>query len=157
MICSNCGKELKDTAKFCSGCGHKVEDVVQPEVATSSVVTIYGYKEDYAINMAVKVFCNGEEIGKVEHDGKMEINVEGEADLKFKCSIRSATCRVKGGDTVVLSFDRVTGSLNALVTNADNLQTVVAENQEKDSKKATVITAIIVILFALKFIIRHFS
>ena len=28
-ICSNCGKELSDNAKFCSKCGSKCEEVVQ--------------------------------------------------------------------------------------------------------------------------------
>ena len=157
MFCSQCGKKIEDGARFCDACGNKVDEAASPESALPSVVTIYGYKEGFAVNMAVKVFCNGEEVGKVEQNGKMEITVQGEAELKFKCSIRSAKCRVKGGDTVVLSFERVTGSLHATVTNADNLQTVVAANHEKDSKKVIIITVIVAILFAIKLIVRHMT
>ena len=34
-ICSNCGKELSDNAKFCSKCGSKCEEVVQEKKVKS--------------------------------------------------------------------------------------------------------------------------
>lgn len=32
MYCQNCGKQLSETAKFCTGCGSSVEAVTQPQV-----------------------------------------------------------------------------------------------------------------------------
>jgi uncharacterized OB-fold protein len=145
--CPECGKLISAKAKFCSGCGKPVK------VKESSTVTILGYKEAYAVNPSVKIFINDEKVGEVGHDEQISINVETSCTLKFKCTFRSAECNVKGGDVVLLSFDRVTGSLSAIVTDAENVQTTVAETLQKDNKKWMIIGGIIAAFWILKHIL----
>ena len=100
--------------------------------------------------MAVKVFDGKTLLGKVKHDEKLEINVNGEMNLKFRCTIRSTTCHVKAGDQVVLSFNRLTGGLNATVTSEAGLQETIEQNRVKDYNKAYIIGVIIILWLIIK-------
>lgn len=111
-------------------------------------VTILGYKEEFVNTPAVKVFRNGMQIGKVEKDRKIEIDITEECILRFKCSFRSTECLVKPGDWVLLSFNRIIGKLNAIRTDENNIQTVIAEAQKSDRKRS-VLAAVMVAVMSL--------
>ena len=46
MVCSKCGKELKDGIKFCSSCGTKVEAKVEPKKETKKEVKVEPVKTE---------------------------------------------------------------------------------------------------------------
>ncbi len=114
-----------------------------------SKVTILGYTEPFGVTPSVKIYRDGVYIGEVSQNGKLECDIESDCDLEFKCLIRTARCHVKGGDFVLLSFDRITGRLNASVTDETNIQLFVNDNLKKDNKKLVVIVAIVAVCLVL--------
>lgn len=68
-ICSNCGKELSDNAKFCSKCGSKCEEVVQ-EKKVKRMCQKCGHELDEKMKFCPK--C-GTEIKTVESRDKSKI------------------------------------------------------------------------------------
>lgn len=120
-------------------------------------VTILGYKEEFVNTPAVKVFRNGMQIGKVEKDRKIEIDITEECILRFKCSFRSTECLVKPGDWVLLSINRSRGKLNAIRTDENNIQTVIAEAQKSDRKRSVLAAVMVAVMFLLAVILRAIS
>lgn len=78
-------------------------------------IVIHGYSEVYAINPNVKVYVNGTLVGEVSRNGELALNIAGPCQMKFSCSFRSTTINVdpQTCSDVWLSFNRLTGSLNA--------------------------------------------
>lgn len=123
------------------------------------VVTVWGYHEYFAIETAVEVYKNGLLIGSVSPKKKIEVPVEGECELKFKCGMSSTTCRVKGGDWVVLSMK---SQLKAILANPSNYDEIVAGLQEEaassKSRKFTLLwigVAFFVALFAFPLVFNN--
>lgn len=172
VYCTQCGKKIAADAKFCCYCGalngtvnrgcaaveQNVQQKTEPAVANnSSTVTILGYKESFAVNPSVKIYINDVIVGKVGFNEQITLPVQGITTIVFKSSLRSATCQVRGGECVLLSFDRLTGGLSATVTDSANLQTVVVEKLQKDNKKWIIFVAIAATLLILKAIMRAAS
>lgn len=53
MFCVNCGTELNDNAKFCSNCGYKVGNTIEP-------------KGDYIPKKVVPFVIRGKEVDTIE-------------------------------------------------------------------------------------------
>lgn len=106
-------------------------------------VTIHGYTEGFAVNPAVEIYKDGAMVSKIERNGTLKLEIAEPCNLKFKCSFRSSECHVHPGDHVVLSFNRMTGSLETKVSDEKNLQSVMKGNEKKDNNN--VIWAIIII------------
>jgi hypothetical protein len=143
--CPKCGAEINSLVGICHNCGFGAKP--------SGKVTVLGYREPFALYPAVKIYRNGMLIGKVEHDRQIELEINEQCKLQFKCSIRSAECVVKPGDWVLLSFNRTTGKLNATCTDENNIQNVVTDAQKSDGKHkiiAAVIIALAIILWILR-------
>ena len=121
----------------------------KPAPGNGSKVTVYGYTEPFAMNPDVKVLLNGVEIASVARNASQEIVITEPCKLEFKCSFRSAKCEVKPGDVVVLSFNRTTGSLNATLTNTENVESEISQKKESDSTRIIWIAIICFVLLAL--------
>lgn len=143
--CPECGKEISSSVSKCPHCGFDIQ--------SSSKVTILGYTESFATSPSVTILQNGVEIGKVEQNGKLEIDIDQACTLQFKCSMRSTECNVKPGDWVLLSFNRTTGSLTAILTDKDNYQFAINEAKGKDSKRWLWAIIIAAILFAIGYML----
>ena len=143
--CPECGKEISSSVSKCPHCGF--------EIQSSSKVTVLGYTETFAASPAVSIFKDGVQIGEVKQSGKVELDINEECELQFKCSFRSAECVVKPGDWILLSFNRTTGKLTAIRTDKDNYQLAINEAKSSDGKRwlwAIIIAVILLILgFAL--------
>ena len=116
--CPNCEKEFDSSASFCPYCGFKLK---------SGKVTILGYTEKFAVNPPVSIFKDGVQLCAVERNGKIELDIEQDCMLQFKCSSRSTQCVVKPNDWVLLSMNRLTGGLNATITDENNCQTTISQ------------------------------
>lgn len=123
--------------------------VAKENKSSKTKVTILGYSEPFGVTPSVKIYRDGVYIGEVSQNGRLEYDIESDCDLEFKCLVRSARCHVKGGDFVLLSFDRITGRLNASVTDETNLQLFVNDNLKKDNKKLVIIFAIVAVCLVL--------
>ncbi len=139
IICKECGREISDTATSCPHCGY----------TNSSKVTIYGYTENFAINPKADVYMNGNLVGSVSRNDKIELDITDTCELKIKCSLRSTTCTVRPGDCVLLSFDRVTGALSATATTKENISTEINIKRGKDSTNVIWIVIACATLFIL--------
>ena len=113
ITCKECNKEYSDTLDACPHCGFKIADGV----------LVHGYTETFAINPAVEILKDGLVVSKVGRNDTIKIPTSEPCKLKFKCSFRSAECFARPGDHVLLAFNRITGSLEAKVTDDKNAQT----------------------------------
>jgi hypothetical protein len=113
ITCKECNKEYSDTLEACPHCGYKVADGV----------TVHGYTETFAVNPSVEVLKDGLLVSNVSRNDIVKIPTSEPCKLKFKCSFRSAECFARPGDHVLLAFNRITGSLDAKVTDDKNAQT----------------------------------
>lgn len=84
-----------------------------------TVIVIFGYNEAYAINPDVKIFFNGNEIGRVSRSGKFSFEPKTDGVLIFKCSFRSAKIDIKANVSlkVQLSWNITWGKLIASIVN----------------------------------------
>ena len=71
----------------------------------------------------VEVLKDGLVVSNVNRNDIVKIPTSEPCKLKFKCSFRSAECFARPGDHVLLAFNRITGSLEAKVTDDKNAQT----------------------------------
>ena len=79
-------------------------------------ITVYGYKESFLFTPSVKVYQDGRKLGEVSAKGALVLdNIAPGSVIKFKCGIRSTEC-VVSDPNIVLSFNRMTGCLEALAT-----------------------------------------
>lgn len=88
-------------------------------------VTIVGYSERFFMNAAPPVHIMKDllEIGKVEKNGKIEIAIEEESRIVFKCnqcSCRFSPIVVKPGDWVVLIYDQAMDCIVPVVTDSEH-------------------------------------
>lgn len=128
MKCPNCGKQIANDSSFCEWCGTNVlDEVVSP-------VTILGYAETFAWNPSVSIYQDGVQIGTVAHNGRIELRLPQQCELQFKFNMRSAKCIVSPGDWILLSFDRMSGRLNATLTNKYNAQPTIDQIKKNNSK-----------------------
>lgn len=119
--CPNCGKELSEDSIFCNSCGNRILDSEN----TKKTITIFGYKEPFAINPSVKIYQNGKYIGSVNRNERFNLLLERDSLLEFKCSIRSTSINIpiNNPQDIQLSFDRISGKLLAIIPNNPNIST----------------------------------
>lgn len=169
MYCVNCGKELADGTKFCPNCGTKNQgEMTQGQTYSpketqihnisstvpKSYVTVHGYDERFAVNPSVSVYKDGVHSGEVARHGQIKVEIESNCTLKFTCGPRSTSLFInKGTDThVLLSFDRLTGSLKAKKSGDSNLGTV-AQEKEEESSNATMWSILLIAFFFILWLI----
>ena len=97
-ICSNCGKELSDNAKFCSKCGSKCEEVVQ-EKKVKMVFLKDGSKETGGYAPYASRFTDGAYIHGVPVNAPRKTQIEyspsfGTTPRSHMC-VRNATSHAK--------------------------------------------------------------
>jgi len=88
-------------------------------------VTIVGYSERFFMNAAPPVHIMKDllEIGKVEKNGKIELDIDKESRIVFKCnqcSCRFSPIVVKPGDWVVLIYDQAMDCIVSVVTDSEH-------------------------------------
>lgn len=88
-------------------------------------VTIIGYSESFFLNAAppVHIIKDLLEIGEVEKNGKIEIDVDKESRIVFKCnqcSRRFSPIVVKPGDWVVLIYEQAMDCIVPVVTDSEH-------------------------------------
>lgn len=132
--CPACGQEIKNGQNFCPNCGCSItlieeqhvdisptEEVIENqspvlEEATKKV-TILGDSE-VLINWTASILKNDIKIGEISPNEKVELDIDEECYLKFKCSLGSTICKVKPGGCVVVYCDNK--GLKCKVTNGAN-------------------------------------
>ncbi len=82
---------------------------------TTSTIVVYGYNEPFLLNPSVGIYVDGLKLGVVGRGGCTTIKLNRNATIVFKCSFRTAFINIVAGHDyqILLSFDRVTGTLNA--------------------------------------------
>ncbi|MBE6241139.1 MAG: hypothetical protein E7115_06540 [Bacteroidales bacterium] len=138
-LCKECKKEYSDTLEACPHCGFREDNTV----------VIYGYTETFAVNPAVEITKDEALLATVSRNSKVELEIAEPCELKFKSSFRTTRCMVKPGDAVVLSFNRMTGSLNATVTSKENSATEINIKKGKDGTRIIWAIILIIALFAI--------
>ena len=99
-------------------------------------VTIFGYTELFAVNPDVAIYKGNELLGHVSRNGKLELEIDEPCVLIFKSSIRSAQCAVSSDTSIVLSFNRVLGTLSAKpAVSQEAVQQTITEVKSSDKKR----------------------
>ena len=145
--CPECGKEISSTVSKCHHCGFEIQN---------RKVTILGYTENFAIAPSVSVLKDGVQIGEVKQNGKIELDINEECILQFKCSFRSAECLVTPGDWILLAFNRTTGKLSAIRTSKDNYQFALNQAKSNDAKNWLWALLLIIVIFWLGYYFELF-
>lgn len=78
-------------------------------------ISIHGYTQWFAVNPDIKIYLNGQYIGKVGKGELFQTQIDSPCQLKFECTVRSAILNLDPStdSDVYLSWDRITGSLLA--------------------------------------------
>lgn len=84
MVCKKCGKEVRDTAKFCSGCGSKIEKVIFCEECGAENTTDAIYCEECG-NRLVQENCVSNEKNTDEEYDADDVQEQYEEDEMFQC------------------------------------------------------------------------
>lgn len=115
-------------------------------------ITVYGYKESFLFTPSVKVYQDGRKLGEVSAKGALVLdNIAPGSVIKFKCGIRSTEC-VVSDPNIVLSFNRMTGCLEALAT--EHVDQVMIMQSAKDNNNVIMsVIIILVLLILLSFIV----
>ena len=157
--CPECGKEISERANSCPNCGFPIgaSHEQTSENTDSNYVTIHGYEETFAVDTNVKIYKNGELAGEVAPASKFKLPIDGDCELTFKASIRSAKVIIrKGIDTnVFLSFDRFSGKLKAYVSDDANRESVI-KVKEHNSSKALLNSILLIALCIAAYLIFKF-
>ena len=98
-------------------------------------VTVYGPRETFIVDPNIGIYQKGQKLGTVLGKEKTKIKgVRRNSELTFKYMFRSARCRISES-SIILSFDRLSGELNAVPAEdvADTIQ--IREQKEKDQIK----------------------
>ena len=146
ITCPVCGghqaTQISTNELQCSYCGTVFPLSSQATVSPTGLmpdenngnIVIHGYTEVYAINPNVKVYVNGTFVGEVSRNGELPLNIAGPCQMKFSCSFRSTTINVDPQmcSDVWLSFNRLTGSLNAQFMVPANEETEKIEMTEEE-------------------------
>lgn len=153
IFCSACGKQIDSGAAFCSYCGAKVVRHIggQPACppAGCGKVTVLGYKEPFAVSPSVGIYKDGVKIASVARCSQVQLDIQEPCTLVFKLGIRSASCRVYPNDNVLLSCNRVTGSLKATRSDAANTESLIRKSKSND--KIAILISVLIVLALLMF------
>jgi hypothetical protein len=132
--CPACGHEIENGQNFCPNCGCSINLKEEQSVEISSTeevienrspvleeatkkVTILGDSE-VLMNWTASILKNDIKIGEISPNEKVELDIDEECYLKFKCSLGSTICKVKPGGCVVVYCDNK--GLKCKVTNGTN-------------------------------------
>ena len=105
IACLECKVQVSDKASACLHCG--VPIYIEPKA------NIYGYTQQFAINPEVQIYWNDSLTGSIKRGQRIELDIERDGILNFRCSFRSSKVAVKAGRVtdIKLSWDRITGRM----------------------------------------------
>lgn len=116
--CPECGKEVSDKAKVCINCGFPLEE-------EKSELTVFGLTQEL-IGGTMKLFLNGQPIGKVGKGEKITVPITSDCELTAKCGINPAKGKysVKAGKKTVvrIKYNRMTGGF--IISEDENMMTI---------------------------------
>ena len=116
LKCPSCGSsnvEQIDANRYqCPYCGNTFNS---SSIMPPRSICIHGYTQWFAINPDVKIYINGQLVGKVGKGENLQVNIESPSQFKFECNMRSAKVDVDPSiDTdIYISWDRISGCLLA--------------------------------------------
>lgn len=103
--CPECGKEISDRAMACIQCGY-------PLKKEKSELTVYGLTQEL-LGGTMKLFLDGEFIGKVEKGQKITVPIIKDCELTAKCGINPMKGKylVRAGKQTVIriKYNRLSG------------------------------------------------
>lgn len=82
-------------------------------IGQESKVIVHGCTQRLLINPEVRVFWNGERVGSVEKGERISFEIDGDGEVSFRASRRTAALRVPAGQVteIKISWHRITGKL----------------------------------------------
>lgn len=131
--CPECDKEISSSIEKCIHCGYELR---KENKVKGGKVIIHSYNESFAVNPSVKVYINDNFITEINKGTTKTLEIENDATLTFKSSIRSTNVNVSCDRTteIQLSFDRGTGALKA-ITNVQGNDVSTNETNERVYKE----------------------
>lgn len=108
--CNDCGKKISNRANICPSCGCPVR--VEKE---ESKVIIYGLSQVGILGGKLKIYIDGEYVGKVKKGQCLEIPINKDCTITSKCGINLSRGKIdiKAGKTtkVKYEYDKLSGAL----------------------------------------------
>lgn len=115
LKCPECGKKFSTPTAKCPHCGSQINKDGKVMVI-SLVKNLFDFPDFYR-NPTIEIRQKGfKHVGEVNYNEKFELAIDKECELIFKCNyvnLPFATCEVKPGDVVYLTYDK---GLNCLRT-----------------------------------------
>lgn len=110
MFCMQCGKELRENARFCTFCGFEVpvlSKTISTGFFTEGKLIIKGYDE-WFVSVPVTVEINGKDVGSLKCGGEITVAVSEKTKVTFRCGCKTTYYDAVPGEikTVKLSFDK---------------------------------------------------
>ncbi len=116
-------------------------------------ITIYGYKESFLFTPSAKVYQDDRFLGEVKAKGVLVLDgIAENSVLTFKCGIRSTQC-VVSSPNIVLSFNRMTGCLEALAT--EHVDQVMIMQSAKDNNNVIMAVVMVLVLAVLTVLLLY--
>ena len=80
-------------------------------------VIIYGYTQNFAVDVKIQVYANGKLMGEVSKNDKLEFDIETDTNIEFKASFRKASIMAYKDRTneIKIVWNRLTGAIQPQV------------------------------------------
>ncbi len=157
-VCKHCGCRLvpQNDAPLSTAPQNNLTTSIESQIDATenirkSTILVHGYEEHFAANPSVTVFKDGDIVGEVGHHATLQIEIEKDCELEFKCLMRTSSVLVrKSEDThILLSFNRFTGGLEAVVANDNNLdekRSIKSANAKNNLMRVALLVSLIFIV-----------
>lgn len=125
MFCNHCGQKNPDDGNFCSKCGKPLNCSEAQNIKSSNTYTVTVFRESqtYLINPPINVIIDDIESYSVNNGGTLKVQLaEGKHNILFFQSLRKRNVSVDltNDISITLKWNRITGSIEAVVHNSRN-------------------------------------
>ncbi len=101
-------------------------------------VIVYGYTQNFAVDVKIEVYANGKLIGEVSKNDKLEFDIETDTNVEFKASFRKASIMTYKDRTneIKITWNRLTGAIQPQVVseNAGNAVYTSGNNDKEENQ-----------------------
>ena len=102
-------------------------------------VIIYGYTQNFAVDVKIQVYANGKLMGEVSKNDKLEFDIETDTNIEFKASFRKASIMAYKDRTneIKIVWNRLTGAIQPQVVseNASSAVYTSSSTEKLENKK----------------------
>ena len=151
LKCPECGKKFSTPTAKCPHCGSQINKEGKV-IVISLVKNLFDFPNLYR-NPSIEIRQKGfKHVADVKYNEKFELAIDKECELIFKCNyvnLPFATCEVKPGDVVYLTYDKGLNCLRTIKIHNKEYNIPVVDKTNKHKVNIKLLLAIIGVFILL--------